>query len=96
MRAGPTLDRGADADDGVGLVLPGRADDAIAEYLEALRIDPGFADAHKNVGLEYARKGLMDKAEFHWRRALQINPGYADIRARLQLLDEARARPTQP
>ena len=76
--------------------LPGRADDAIAEYLEALRIDPGFADAHKNVGLEYARKGLMDKAEFHWRRALQINPGYADIRARLQLLDEARARPTQP
>src|SRR5438128_897792 len=35
---------------GVALALEGRSDEALEHFAEAARIDPGYADAHLNLG----------------------------------------------
>ena len=56
----------------------GRESDAIAHYLEALRINPGFVDAHDNLGLVLASQGRTAEAIVHYAEALRLNPKDAD------------------
>ncbi len=58
--------------------IPGRLTDAIAEYEIALRIEPGHADAHNNLGNCLARAGRMAEAMMEYRSALRIRPNHAD------------------
>ena len=41
----------------------GLGDEAIAEYREAIRIDPDFAEAHLHLGVALEAKGRLDEAE---------------------------------
>jgi tetratricopeptide (TPR) repeat protein len=52
----------------------GRESDAVAHYLEALRINPGFVDAHDNLGLVLASQGRTAEAIVHYAEALRLNP----------------------
>ena len=59
---------------GIVLVQLGRNKDAEREYREALRIDPGLEDAHKNLGyLEWTEHNLED-ARVHLKQALDLAP----------------------
>src|SRR5262249_30359276 len=49
----------------------GRNDDAIQKYLECLRADPIFAQAHFNVGLIYLVKNQNDLAISHLSEVLR-------------------------
>jgi Tfp pilus assembly protein PilF len=40
----------------------GKAEDAIAEYREALRTDPGYAAAHRNLAVALEKLGRMAEA----------------------------------
>src|SRR5262249_37408816 len=55
----------------------GRLDEAIAEYREAIRLNPNFAEAHINLGRALRYKGLLDEAIAEYREAIQINPNSA-------------------
>jgi len=57
----------------------GRARDAEMEYLKALRLDPGDADVHYNLGILY-EDALQDprKASVHYRRYLMLKPAAPD------------------
>ena len=81
------LPRNARAHDNLGHALfrLGRTADAIPEYKEALRLDPGFASAHNNLGAALLQMGSMREALEHLERALQINPEYADAHDNLGL-----------
>ena len=66
------LDQGKKAFDG------GNFDEAIAKYVKALEVKPGYAEAHDKLGLALAERGLVDEAIAHFRKALEISPVYGD------------------
>ena len=56
-----------------------KADDdaAIADYTEAIRLDPGDAEAYYNRGVIYAHKGDYDAAVADYTEAIRLDPGDA-------------------
>jgi len=71
----------------------GRTDEAIAQYRQALAIDPTFVDSYCNLGSDLARQGRVDEAITEYRAALRINPASADAHYNLgnALLQEGHA-----
>ena len=53
---------------GVVLQALGRLEEAIAQYEQALAIDPNFAMAHYNLGIAVDKSGRPDEAAVHYRR----------------------------
>ena len=51
-------------------------DEAIKHFSEALRIDPGYAEAHNNMGVALARTGRIEDAVVHFREAVRIRPDF--------------------
>jgi tetratricopeptide (TPR) repeat protein len=52
--------------------------DAIADYTEALRLNPTDATAYYIRGVIYADKGEYDRAIADYTEAIRLNPDYAD------------------
>lgn len=69
----------------VGTILgqQGRTAEAIAHFTEAVRLEPGFADAHFNLGVAELNLGNAAKAEDHLSRALRLRPDDALTRYNL-------------
>jgi protein O-mannosyl-transferase len=63
---------------GNALASAGRVDSAVAEYTEALRLNPDFPEAHNNLGPALARLGETDAAIAHFTTAIRLRPNYAD------------------
>ena len=53
-------------------------DDAIAQYLEAIRRNPGNAQFYNNLGIAYARKEKWSEAIVAYAKASERDPFYAD------------------
>jgi Flp pilus assembly protein TadD len=66
----------------LGLALeaqPGRLNDAITQYEESLRLNPGRAKAHNYLGKVLEKvPGRLDDAVAQYREALRLDPGMAD------------------
>ena len=59
--------------------MPGRLDDAIAQYEEALRLKPDIAETHTNLGIAWSRMpGRLDDAIAQYEEALRLDPNYSD------------------
>ncbi|MBD2542408.1 MULTISPECIES: serine protease [Planktothricoides] len=56
----------------------GKLDQAIADYNQAIRINPELALAYNNRGLAYSDQGKLDQAIADFNQAIRINPEYAD------------------
>jgi tetratricopeptide (TPR) repeat protein len=54
----------------------GDYDRAIADYSEAIRIDPNYAVAYSNRGNLFEAKGRREEAIADFRRALAISPNH--------------------
>ena len=52
-------------------------DKAIADYNEAIRLDPGYALAYHNRGYAWSAKKDYDKAIADYNEAIRLDPGYA-------------------
>jgi tetratricopeptide (TPR) repeat protein len=53
------------------------------QYIEALRLQPNFAEAYNNLGATLANRGRVTEAISHYTAALRLQPNY--IKARLNL-----------
>jgi tetratricopeptide (TPR) repeat protein len=53
-----------------------RVPEAMAHSLRALEISPGFAEAHNDLGVGFAREGKLPEAAEQYRQALAIKPKY--------------------
>ena len=71
---------------GNSLKLLDRIQEAVDQYLKVLRVDPGYANAHYNLGDAYGRQGKLDEAIMEFRLALQYNPKHSAARASLKAL----------
>jgi len=61
----------------------GYSERAIAEWQEAVHLDPGHADAHYNLGIAYADEGETDLAIDELREVLRLKPFDTDTRREL-------------
>ena len=58
--------------------LPGRLNDAIAQFEEALRLQPDLAAAHFNLGNAWSQMpGRLNEAIAQFEAALRLRPDYA-------------------
>jgi lipoprotein NlpI len=64
------------ADVGRGFLIDD-LDRAIADYDEAIRLEPKFARAHNNRGLSYRQKGDLDRAIADCDEAIRLDPRFA-------------------
>ena len=55
----------------------GDCEKAIADYTEAIRLDPKDAKAYYNRGVAYGEKGERDKAIADFTEAIRLNPKMA-------------------
>jgi len=79
----------AHANLGVALARGGQRGRAIAEYGEALRIEPRYPEAHNNLALALAVEGKTQEALAHYQDALHLKPDYANAHTNMaNLLDE--------
>jgi tetratricopeptide (TPR) repeat protein len=56
----------------------GNYDQAIRDYDQAIRLNPGHAIAFSNRGATYARNGDYDRAIQDYNHAIRLNPKHAD------------------
>ena len=70
---------------GTALQHAGKIEEAIAQYEQALRIKPHFAEAHYNLGSALGQTGRIPEAIEHLEQALRIRPDYAEAHCNLGL-----------
>ncbi|MGD1083141.1 MAG: tetratricopeptide repeat protein [Verrucomicrobiota bacterium] len=63
---------------GIMFLKSGKAEEAIAQYQTALQLDPGYAEAHYDLGNALRQKGGLDLAITQYHAALQIKPDYTE------------------
>ena len=62
---------------GYMLVAKGERDRGIADYDEAIRLDPGNARAHHNRGFAHQDKHDLDRAVADFSETIRLDPGFA-------------------
>jgi protein O-mannosyl-transferase len=75
------------AHNNLGLLLygQGRLEEAIAQYREALRIDPDLAGPCCNLGNAFLQEGRPEEAIAQYREALRIDPAFVEAHNNLGL-----------
>jgi Flp pilus assembly protein TadD len=63
--------------------------DAEAAYREAIRLDPGNADAHNDLGYFFVIVNRPLEAEAEYREAIRLNPNHAEAHDNLERLNTA-------
>ena len=61
---------------GVAFARKGQIDAAIADFDEAVRLDPRSAGALSNRGNAYIAKGQFDRSIIDYSEAIRLDPGY--------------------
>ncbi|MDH3827398.1 MAG: tetratricopeptide repeat protein [Desulfobacterales bacterium] len=56
----------------------GKFNECIDYYQEVLRVNPGYARVHNNLGAVLWRLGKIEEATVHFRKAVLLKPEYAE------------------
>jgi spermidine synthase len=75
---------------GITLAEKGELDEAIAQFRDALNLEPANAATHWHLGAALAARGARDEATMHLQRSVEIDPSNAAVRHDLDVLREQR------
>lgn len=64
----------------------GQLDEALAHYLDVLKLDGTRAKVHNNVAAIYLKKGDVDAAKRHWTQAIEADAEFAEAHYNLAVL----------
>jgi len=70
---------------GIVYAQMGKTEAAERYFLEAVRLDPAYAEAYANLGNLYGSQGRTDDAIRYFRKALSLDPANTVLRYRLTL-----------
>ena len=59
------------------VTLHAYVDAAIAQFTEAIRLNPAYAEAENNLGAALHRQGKIKEAIVHFETVIKLNPGDA-------------------
>jgi hypothetical protein len=65
--------------------LKGDFTQAVEQYRQALRVHPGYVNAHYGLGWALSNLGRTDEAIAEYRRTLEMNPGHGPAKHALDL-----------
>ncbi len=68
---------------GIAYDKAGMHEEAISEFNEALRLDPGYFEVLNNLAVSFHRMGLVDEAIEKLREAISFRPGYLEAHCNL-------------
>ena len=68
---------------GFTLYSQGQHEQALTCFLEAVHLDPAFAEAHHNLGLVHAARNEWEEATRCFQQALDLRPQYSLARKNL-------------
>ncbi|GIV04619.1 MAG: hypothetical protein KatS3mg016_0194 [Fimbriimonadales bacterium] len=71
---------------GVVLTALGRIEEAIDQFIVAVRINPRYVEAHINLAIAYYELGYGEQAKAHYQQVLEIDPNHRVAREALQKL----------
>ncbi|CAD6494112.1 MAG: Photosystem I assembly protein Ycf3 [Candidatus Argoarchaeum ethanivorans] len=71
---------------GISYYFKNQAEDGVKCYREAIRINPGLAEAHGNLGILLDDLKRFGDAEKEYREAIRINPDYVKAHFNLGIL----------
>jgi tetratricopeptide (TPR) repeat protein len=63
---------------------------AIEHYQSAINLQPDYAKAYHNLGIVYAKMGLMDQAVMNLENAVKLDPAERGFRRNLQKVLEMK------
>jgi tetratricopeptide (TPR) repeat protein len=79
--------------EGVSLAQQGRAEEAVRQLAEAIRLDPESASARLNLAVVHAQEGRVEQARALLDEALRLRPDYPQALGLRQALDELARNP---
>jgi tetratricopeptide (TPR) repeat protein len=71
---------------GVVLTAQGRDEEAIDQFITAIRINPRYVEAHINLAIAYYELGYTEQAKAHYQQVLEYDPDNRVARESLQRL----------
>lgn len=77
---------------GIAYDKAGKYEEAISEFNEALRLDPGYVEVYNNLGAAYHSMGLTEDAINSLKEALRLKPGYIEAHCNLGNIYSSTAR----
>lgn len=80
---------------GTDALMNGRYTEALGSLQEAVKLMPDSPNAWNNLGLAYAGKGELGRAEESWKKALSVDNKWSDARANLGALYVKQKKFTQ-
>ena len=87
----PTPSASDHVDQGVIFLDEGKLEEAAAEFLKAIELDPENADAHRNLGTVYTEQEKFEEAVAAYEKAIEVAPdfgeAYGDMAGALFFLD---------
>jgi len=64
---------------GVGDLREGRVTEALKNFLDSVKLNPDFAEAHNGLGLTHYMLGNHEKATAHFQKSLELKPDRAEV-----------------
>lgn len=77
------------------LLNAGRFDEARSHFLQAISLDPGFADPRVGLGILYSDQGQYELAEKELLQAIALNPGLDRAFFNLGVIADKKGEPVQ-
>jgi cytochrome c-type biogenesis protein CcmH/NrfG len=78
---------------GLARAREARWEEAAAGFAAAVRVVPGFAEGHANLGNVRLQQRRMEEAIAHYQEALRLRPDLPGIEENLALARTAAGRP---